>query len=210
MSKVALYNFQEGKKGEDLNLEKNIFDIEIKNEVLHKVIDAQLANRRENIANTKGRGEVRGGGAKPWKQKGTGRARHGSNRSPIWIGGGVTFGPKNNRNFNKKINKKEKAKALLMVLTDKVKNDKLIVLDDIKIDTISTKKFAASISKLPVKDKTALVVLLKKDEKILKSSANLENIKTVIISSLNIYDILNYEYLVMSKSVIENIQNNYK
>lgn len=210
MPKATVYNFKEGKKAKDLTLEKSIFNIEVKKEVLHKAINVQLSNRRENIAKTKDRSEVRGGGAKPWKQKGTGRARHGSTRSPIWIGGGVTFGPTNNRNFKRKINKKEKTKALLMALSDRANEKKIIILDDIKLDKISTKSFASKIKKLPVKDEKALLVISKKDSKITKSSANLPNIKTINISNLNIYDILNYEYLMLSKDALENMQKNYK
>lgn len=209
MPKVAMYNFQ-GKKVKDLTLEKNVFDIEIKEEVVHKAVKAQLSNRRSNIAHTKDRSEVRGGGAKPWRQKGTGRARHGSNRSPIWIGGGITFGPRNNRNFKKKINKKERVKALLMTLTAKTKEKKLFLLEDIKLDKISTKAFAEKMKKLPTKEGSTLVVLSKKNEKVLKSSANLKNIKVVNVSSLSIYDILSYEFLIMTKETIENFQKTYK
>ena len=123
---------QTGEKIKELELNAKIFGVEVKESVVHQVIVAQMANSREAIAHTKLKSEVRGGGKKPWAQKGTGRARHGSSRSPIWVGGGVTFGPRNIRNFSQKINKKMKTKALFMCLSDKVANNLLTVLDDVK------------------------------------------------------------------------------
>ncbi|NQU99169.1 MAG: 50S ribosomal protein L4, partial [Parcubacteria group bacterium] len=171
---------------------------------------AHLANRRNVVAHTKDRSEVRGGGAKPWKQKGTGRARHGSNRSPIWIGGGVTFGPSSARNFKQKINKKEKRKALLMTLSSKLSDKKLILVDEFKMEKISTKKFIKNISKLPVKDNKVLLVLDKKDDKIIKSIKNIPSAKSTNTGSLNLYDILKYDSLLMTVSAVENIEKNYK
>jgi len=209
MAKVTVYNL-EGKKVKDLELNKDIFDIEVKTEVIHKVIRAHLANRRNVVAHTKDRSEVRGGGAKPWKQKGTGRARHGSNRSPIWIGGGVTFGPSSSRNFKQKINKKEKKKALFMTLSSKVSDKKLILVDELKMKKISTKNFIKSINKLPVENENVLVVVAKKDEKVIKSSKNIPNIKSTIAGSLNLYDILKYDSLLMTVSAVESIEKIYK
>lgn len=120
---------QNGEKVKDLELNPGIFNVEVKNSVVHQVAVAQMANSRVAIAHAKTRGEVRGGGIKPWRQKGTGRARHGSIRSPLWVGGGVTFGPRKDRNFSQKVNKKMKRKALFMCLSDKVNNDLLFLLD---------------------------------------------------------------------------------
>ncbi len=209
MVKVTVYNL-EGKKVKDLELDKSIFEVEVKTEVIHKVVKAQLANRRNVVAHVKDRSEVRGGGAKPWKQKGTGRARHGSNRSPIWIGGGVTFGPSSSRNFKQKINKKEKRKALLMTLSSKVNDKKLVLVDEFKMEKISTKNFIKNISKLPIKDNKVLLVLDKKDEKVIKSVKNIPSVKSTNTGNLNIYDILKYDSLLMTVSAVESIEKNYK
>ena len=209
MAKVTVYNL-EGKKVGDLELNKDIFDIEVKEEVIHKVVVAHLSNRRNVVASTKDRSEVRGGGAKPWKQKGTGRARHGSNRSPIWIGGGVTFGPSSSRNFKKKINKKEKKKALFMTLSSKVNDKKLILVDELKMKKISTKDFIKNINKLPIKNENVLVVLAEKDEIVVKSSKNISSIKSTIAGSLNLYDILKYDSLLMTVRAVENLEKIYK
>jgi large subunit ribosomal protein L4 len=189
MAKVTVYNL-EGKKVKDLELNKDIFEVEVKEEVIHKVVKAHLA--------------------KPWKQKGTGRARHGSNRSPIWIGGGVTFGPSSSRNFKQKINKKEKKKALLMTLSSKLSDKKLIIVDEFKMEKISTKKFIKNISKLPVKDNKVLLVLDKKDDKIIKSIKNIPTAKSTNTGSLNIYDMLKYDSLLMTISAVDSIEKNYK
>jgi large subunit ribosomal protein L4 len=209
MAKVAVYNL-EGKKVKDLNLSKDIFDIEVKKEVIHKVITAHLSNRRNVVAHVKDRSEVRGGGRKPWKQKGTGRARHGSTRSPIWVGGGVTFGPSTDRNFKRKINKKEKKKALFMVLSSKVNDKKLILVDEFEMKKISTKDFMKKISKLPIKNENALVVLDKKDETVIKSTMNIPHIKSTVLSSLSLYDILKYDFLLMTVKAVEDFEKNYK
>ena len=139
---------QTGEKIKELELNAKIFGVEVKESVVHQVIVAQMANSREAIAHTKLKSEVRGGGKKPWAQKGTGRARHGSSRSPIWVGGGVTFGPRNIRNFSQKINKKMKTKALFMCLSDKVANNLLTVLDDVKIEAGKTKEIVGVIKNL--------------------------------------------------------------
>ncbi len=209
MAKVTVYNM-EGKKVKDLDLDKDIFDIEVKKEVIHKVVVAHLSNKRNVVAHVKDRSEVRGGGRKPWKQKGTGRARHGSNRSPIWVGGGVTFGPSSNINFKKKINKKERKKALFMTLSSKVNDKKLILVDELKMKKISTKEFVKSINKLPVKNENALVVLGIQDKTILKSIKNAPKMKLTTTESLNLYDILKYDSLLMTVQAVENLQNNYK
>jgi len=163
MPKVQVYNLN-GEKIREVELSASIFNIEIKPEVVQLVVVAQMANSRESIAHAKGRAEVRGGGRKPWNQKGTGRARHGSSRSPLWVGGGVTFGPTKERNFKKQVNKKVKKKALNMVLTDKVQNNNLILVEDFNIPEAKTKSLVEVLNKLPGKGKKTLLVLDKKDD----------------------------------------------
>jgi large subunit ribosomal protein L4 len=209
MPKVKIYNLKDGKK-KDIELNPDIFDVEIKDNVLHRAVECQLANSRGRYAVSRRRAEVKGGGRKPWKQKGTGRARHGSIRSPLWKGGGVVFGPNAEKNYTKKINKKEKRKALFMALTSKVKEKKFIVVDELKLEKISTKKLLESLNKLPSKDNNSLVVMPKKDEIIQKSSSNLEKVKAINISNINILDILTHDYLVLTNEAVTNFEEVYK
>jgi large subunit ribosomal protein L4 len=205
MPKVKIYNLK-GEKGKDLELNPEIFDIEVKNEVLHRACESQMANNRSIYAVSKRRAEVRGGGRKPWKQKGTGRARHGSIRSPLWKGGGVVFGPNSEVNYCKKINKKEKKKALFMALSMKLKDKKLVVVDGIKQEKISTKKFLESLSKLPVKDNKTLVIISEKDDIVQKSSANLEKVKAINLTNINILDLIAHDYLVMTEESVKKFE----
>ncbi|MBU0963783.1 50S ribosomal protein L4 [Patescibacteria group bacterium] len=207
MPKVKIYNSQ-GKPAGEVNLEPKIFNVKIKPELVQQAVRTQLANKRVAIAHTKDRSEVRGGGRKPWRQKGTGRARHGSTRSPIWSGGGVTFGPRNNRNFTLKINKKAKRQALFMVLSDKVKNKKFIVLEGLTLSAIKTKEIAKIISALPVK-KSILMLLPKSDNKIIKSAKNIPYLKTINADSLNVYDIMVHEFTVCTKDCLAVINKTY-
>jgi large subunit ribosomal protein L4 len=210
MLKVKVYNL-EGKEIDELKLDSAIFGVEINPALVHQAVVAQQANARLTLANTKTKGEVRGGGRKPWRQKGTGRARHGSRRSPIWIGGGVTFGPRTERNYSLKINKKMKRKALLMGLTDKVAEQSLIVVDKLEMPEIKTKNLVKILSKLPVKkNSSSLIVLAAKDEKILKSAQNLLKVKTILADSLNIVDVLQYQSLVIDKEGIKKLIETYK
>jgi large subunit ribosomal protein L4 len=210
MLKVKVYNLA-GKELEELKLDPEVFDVEIKPELVHQVVEIQQANARQNLAHTKGRAEVRGGGKKPWKQKGTGRARHGSSRSPIWVGGGVTFGPTKERNFSKKINKRMKRKALFMSLTDKVKENNFVVVDKIELPEIKTKDLVSIIKKLPNKDsKSNLIVLTNKDDKLTRSARNLQKTKVILADSLNVLDIIKYEYLMIDKEGVNKIIKTYK
>jgi len=193
-----------------MDLDPQVFDVEINPNLVHQVVEVQSANARQNLAHTKTKGEVRGGGRKPWRQKGTGRARHGSIRSPLWKGGGVTFGPRNERVFAKKINKKMKNKALFMTLTDKVKENKFIVVDKLELPEIKTKKMATILHKLPIKGNSALVVLAAKDEIVTTSARNLPKIKTLLADSLNVIDILKFHYLLVDKSGIAKLIKTYK
>lgn len=207
MTKEKVYN-QTGKAVGEIKLEPKIFNIEIKPELIQQAVRTQLANKRKVIAHTKDRSEVRGGGRKPWRQKGTGRARHGSIRSPIWKGGGVTFGPRKNRNYSIKMNKKARRKALLMTLSDKARGKFIVVLDKLELPEIKTKNLLKIISKLPLKKKI-LVVLPKSDQKIIKSAGNLQNIKTINANSLNVVDILGYKYLLILKDSLAIIGKTY-
>jgi len=207
MIKVKVYNL-EGKEVGEENLNPNIFNIEVKDSVVHQAIVASMANKRVAIAHAKDRSEVRGGGKKPWRQKGTGRARHGSTRSPIWIGGGVTFGPTKERNFSKKINKKVKRKALFMSLSDKVATSNLVLVDDIKLEKIKTRKMEEIINKLPL-GKKVMVIISDSDGKIIKSIRNLENAIVVRADNLNIYNIINSNSLLMPVKAVKKIEEVY-
>ncbi len=208
MPKVKVYTI-DGKEAGNLDLPSRIFDIKFNDQLVHQAAVAQAANSRKAIADTKGKGEVRGGGKKPWKQKGTGRARHGSIRAPQWKGGGVIFGPKSINNFSKKINKKMKMKALFMVLTAKLKDNEMVVVDSFKIEKISTKIIKGVLSKLPLNGKI-IIALDKKDEKFIKSSKNLPNISFVASNSLNVVDLLSNKTLLINKEGVKDIEKTYK
>lgn len=204
---VKLYNWQ-GEETGKVNLDPKVFEVEVNMGVVHQAVVTQQLNNYHPFAHTKDRSEVSGGGKKPWRQKGTGRARAGSSRSPIWIGGGVTFGPRKERNFSKKINKKMKQKALFMVLSDKVKSDSLRVIDEYKIDKIKTKEVENFLKNIKA-SKAALIVTDKKDENMLKSSKNLQKVETIKADSLNIVDVLKYKYLILNKKSLDVISKTY-
>src|SRR5680860_164229 len=168
--KIKVYN-QVAEPVKDLELSANIFGVDASQELLHQAMVAQMANSSQVLAHTKDRSEVSGGGKKPWKQKGTGRARAGSSRSPIWIGGGVTFGPTKDRNFSKKMNKKMRQKAVMMALSDKVAQSSLVVIDTLKMKEFKTKQFVAMLSSfekevLPANRRGLLLINSEKDEKV--------------------------------------------
>lgn len=200
---------QKGKEIGTTLLPKEIFEISVNPNLVHQVLVSQLANRRRVIAHTKGRGEVRGGGRKPWRQKGTGRARHGSIRSPIWRGGGVTFGPTKNRVFKKKINKKIRRKALFMVLSVKAKEKLIIVLDDLKLDKPKTKEILKVFKKIIPQKISAILALPKKDEKILRAGRNIPNFQIMEARNLNIFDLLSFKHLILTKETINVIKNTF-
>ncbi|OGY89090.1 MAG: 50S ribosomal protein L4 [Candidatus Komeilibacteria bacterium RIFCSPLOWO2_01_FULL_45_10] len=205
--KAKVYNL-EGKVLREENLPA-FFDIKIKPVLIQQVVTAQQSNARQILAHAKDRGEVSGGGKKPWRQKGTGRARHGSIRSPLWKGGGATFGPSKERNFSLKINQKAKNQALRMVLADKAARENLILVEELKLAEPKTKKLAAVLKQLPVKDQATLIVLDKKDENIVISARNLPQIMTEAAVSLNVVDLLKYQYLLMPVSAIAAIVKHY-
>ena len=193
--KYPVYN-SNGEQIKELELSARLFGRVAKPEVIHQVVVAQEANSRQVLAHTKTRAEVRGGGRKPWKQKGTGRARHGSTRSPIWVGGGVTFGPRSDRNFTLKVNKKQKQAALAMCLSDKVGSNQLVIVDQLGGNEGKTKELNKWLQSLKtkitgIKDaKKVLLVMDKKEQKLIRSAANLRGLSTIGATSLNCVDIL--------------------
>ena len=212
--KLPVYNIK-GEKVKELELDSGLFDVEIKPEVVHQVVVAQMANKRQVIANTKDKSEVRGGGRKPWRQKGTGRARHGSNRSPLWKGGGVTFGPTNERNFKKSVNKKQKRLALAMCLSDKAKEGTLVILDKLELENAKTNEIKKIIADLKGKienikeSKRVLLVSDKNDRGLIRATLNLDNVNVTMANSLNCVELLKYNSVVLPEAAIELIQKHY-
>ena len=206
MANVSVYNM-EGKEVGTIELNDAVFGVEINEHLVHMAVVQQLANNRQGTQKAKTRGEVSGGGRKPWRQKGTGHARQGSTRSPQWKGGGVVFAPVP-RDYSFKMNKKEKRAALKSVLSDKVAMSKLIVLDELKFDEIKTKKFKAVLENLKVDDK-ALVVLGEKDDVVIKSANNLPFVQTALPGTINVYDILKAGTLILTKDAVTKIEEVY-
>lgn len=199
---------QEGKEVSKIVLPETVFGVAWNANLVHDVVVTMQGNARANTAHTKDRGEVSGGGKKPWKQKGTGRARQGSIRSPQWKGGGVVFGPSSERNFSLKMNRKAKRKALSMVLTDKLMREKLIVLETIMKEPVKTKTFLAMMQKLPV-DRTTLMVLGGSDPVAVRMARNLPSVKVVTVNSLNMLDLLTYRSVVFLKDAISALEQIY-
>jgi len=217
MIKVSVYN-QEGKVVGEEKLNSEIFGMESKKEIIHQTVVSLLSNQRYPWAHTKGRSEVRGGGRKPWRQKGTGRARAGTIRSPIWRGGGITFGPSKFRSYSKKINKKLRKKVILMCLSDKVRENKMYILDKLEMPEIKTKAFFSIINKViktskkenSKKIKKVLLSLPEKDLNVIKSAKNIKGIKTISVTDLNILDLLRSDYLLTTVKGVKKIQEQYK
>ena len=205
MAKVAVYNM-EGKEVDSIELSDSIFGVEINEHLVHMAVLQQLANKRQGTQKAKTRSEVRGGGRKPWRQKGTGHARQGSTRAPQWTGGGMVFAPVP-RDYSFKLNKKEKRAALKSVLTSKVADGKFIVVDDLKLDEIKTKKFVQVLNNLKVEK--ALVVLNDMDTNVIKSAANLPTVKTAQTNELNVFDALKYDTVVATKAAVATIEEVY-
>ncbi|MDD5639985.1 MAG: 50S ribosomal protein L4 [Candidatus Pacebacteria bacterium] len=192
-----------------LGLPEEIFSVPLNTDLVHQITVSQMGNRRQSIAHTKDRSEVRGGGIKPWKQKGTGRARHGSNRSPIWVGGGITFGPRSDKVWEKVVPKKMKRKALFMVLSQKLNDNLLILTDNILIDESKTKKALEFLEKNSIKSESCLVVLPELNRNTILAFANLPKIKTIQAKDLNCLDLLSYKYLLIDKAGIEKIKETF-
>lgn len=202
MAQVEVYNF-EGEVKETMELPASIFEVKLKNGLVHNVVVGLQANERQVLAHTKTRGEIRGGGKKPWKQKGTGRARVGSIRSPLWRGGGIIFGPRNIRNFKVKINKKTKQLALKMVLSQKVAEQALILLENFDLEQPKTKKFVDILKKLPLIGKKILIIFPVEKKNFRLASQNIPNIKQINLCELNILDLLKTDTVITTKETIE-------
>ncbi len=208
--KAVLYNQKAQKLGE-FQVPKEVFGVSVKEALLNEVVRYYQALQRSLTAKTKDRSEVSGGGKKPWRQKGTGRARHGSRRSPIWIGGGVTFGPTTEKKYKFKINKKSLKKALKGVLTRKLKDEEILFLDKIEIQDGKSKSLnnilnTLSKIKKDIKNKKIILILEKKNEKVLRASRNIKNIFTIPSDSLNPYFLLKAKYIIFEKEAIKNIK----
>jgi len=204
MAKAVIYNIQ-GKESGSIELNDEVFGVKSKMSVIHQVYLALMANAREPWAHTKNKGEIRGGGKKPWKQKGTGRARHGSIRSPIWRGGGVTFGPLNIRNYKQKVNKKTKRTAVRMCLSDKVVDGKFIVLETLPTDG-KTKAIAQLRAILPGLKKTTLLVTPKNDETIQRATNNIPMLDLQTASDINVIDLLHHQYVITTKDGVKELE----
>lgn len=203
MPTVALYNMEGAKVG-DLQLSDAIFGQEVNKSVLHQVVVNYLANQRQGTQSTKTRTEVRGGGIKPWRQKGTGRARQGSIRAPQWTGGGVALGPKP-RDYRFSVNKKVKRIALKSALSSKALENSIVVVDGLKLEEIKTSKIVAMLKALNV-DTKALIVTAEKDENVYKSARNIKNVTPTYVGVMNTYEILNHDKFVVSKEAIEKME----
>ena len=207
MIKTAVYNL-EGKKVEDINLDESVFGVEKNDILLQQAYVSVEASKRKALAHTKNRSARSGSTRKPWAQKGTGRARTGSIRNPIWRKGGVTFGPTNERNYAKKINQKMAQKALKMALSDKLKEEKIIVVDSLNIEEKKTKNFDKVLTALKI-EKKVLVSLSKDEQATAKVSRNIPIVRNVFVDQLNISDILNNTFCVISKQGIEVLQSRF-
>lgn len=208
MAKVKLYNAT-GKSTGDVDLSDDLFAVEVRAGLVHEAIVAKEANGRVQYAHVKDRSEVAGTGKKPWKQKGTGRARHGSRRSPIWIGGGITFGPNPFRNFAKKINKKARRKALKMALSSKVQAETLVVIEDFSSIEGKTSQMAKLRQVLPGAGRKTLVVTTSEEASVANAAKNLPKVTPIAAHSLNVRDVVANEYIICSKAALEVITNTF-
>ena len=206
MPKVDVYDMQ-GKKVSDVELNANVFGIEPNEAVVHSVLVNYLANQRQGTQSTKTRAEVRGGGRKPWRQKGTGRARQGSIRAPQWIKGGIALGPKP-RSYSYKVNKKEKQLAIRSLLSSKVLENELTVVEKLEMKEAKTKEMVKTLSNLKVEGKT-LIMIPEKNEIIQKSARNVEDVRTISVSTINVFDLLKYKNLVVTVDTVKKLEEVY-
>ena len=205
MAEVSVYNM-EGKEVGKMDLNDAVFGVEVNEHLVHLAVVQTLANKRQGTQKAKTRSEVRGGGRKPWRQKGTGHARQGSIRAPQWKGGGVVFAPAP-RDYSFKMNKKEKRAALKSALTSRVQENKLIVIDELKFDEIKTKNFKAVMDNLKVAK--AYVVLNSNDEKVVMSARNLPNVQTALTNTINVYDVMKGGTVILTKDAVKTIEEVY-
>ena len=206
MPKVDVYSV-DGKKLKSMELNEAVFGIEPNEAVVHSVLVNYLANQRQGTQSTKTRAEVRGGGRKPWRQKGTGRARQGSIRAPQWIKGGIALGPKP-RSYKYRVNRKEKQLAIRSLLSSKVLENTLVVVDKFDFTEIKTKQVATAMKNLNVEGKT-LIMIPEKNEVIQKSARNLENVRTVSVATINVFDLLKYKNLVVTVDTVKKLEEVY-
>ena len=206
MPKVDVYDMQ-GKKVSDVELNANVFGIEPNEAVVHSVLVNYLANQRQGTQSTKTRAEVRGGGRKPWRQKGTGRARQGSIRAPQWIKGGIALGPKP-RSYTYKVNKKERQLAIRSLLSSKVLENELTVVEKLEMKEAKTKEMVKTLSNLKVEGKT-LIIVADKNENVYLSSRNIEGVKAITLNMINVYDLLQYNKLVLPLETVKKLEEVY-
>jgi large subunit ribosomal protein L4 len=205
--KVDLYT-QKGEKKGQVELKKEYFEVPYNEDLIHQALIRQHANARSTVAHTKTRGEIRGGGRKPFRQKGTGSARQGSRRNPHFRGGGVVFGPRNTRNFSVDMPKKQRRKALFSALSAKASEKAIFALENYESEGIKTKLFAEMVGKLPI-ERNALFVIAEKNPVIQKSSANIQNVKTILVNYLNIADLQKYRNVVFLKDAIAKMEEHF-
>ena len=206
MPKVDVYDIK-GKKVSDITLKEEVFGIEPNEAIVHTVLVNYLANQRQGTQSTKTRSEVRGGGRKPWRQKGTGRARQGSIRAPQWIKGGIALGPKP-RSYKYRVNKKEKRLAIKSLLSSKVLEENLIVVDKFNFKEIKTKQMADAMKNLKVAEK-ALIILEDKNEIVQKSARNLSDVRTLSVATINVFDLLKYKKLILTQDAVKKLEEVY-
>ncbi len=207
MATVKVYNL-EGKEAEELKLSDSVFGLPANDDLVHQVYVSLMGNKRQVLAHTKYRGERAGSGIKPWRQKGTGRARVGSLRTPTWRGGGVAFGPTKNRNFKKKINKKMNAKAIAIVLSGKLKDKEIIILDKLELASRKTKEMAAALKKFKLKG-SILLSFGGKEKDLMRLSRNLPKVKNIATDQLNVSAMLDNKNLIMSKESVKYLEKKY-
>ena len=206
MPKIDVYNMQ-GKKGSDVELSEAVFGIEPNENIVHSALVNYLANQRQGTQSTKTRAEVSGGGRKPWRKKGTGRARQGSIRAPQWIKGGIALGPKP-RSYSYRINKKEKQLAIRSLLSAKVLDNELTVVDKLEVEEAKTKVMAKALTDLKVEGK-ALIILADRNDNVLRSSRNIEGVKTIELNTINVFDLLNCNKLVLPLDTVKKLEEVY-
>ncbi|MBU5678127.1 50S ribosomal protein L4 [Alkaliphilus sp. MSJ-5] len=206
MPKVAIYNVS-GQQVSEIELNDSVFGVEVNEHAMYEVVKNQLANKRQGTQSAKTRAEVRGGGRKPWKQKGTGRARVGSIRSPLWVGGGTVFAPKP-RDYSYTIPKKVRRLAMKSALTSKVNSNEIIVLDELSLETPKTKEMVNILKNLNV-DKKALIVMSEKSEAVIKSAQNIPGVQTALVNTINVYDILKYDKFIITKDAVQKVEEVY-
>jgi large subunit ribosomal protein L4 len=206
MPKIDVYDV-DGKKVKSMELKEEVFGIKPNEAVVHSVLLNYLANQRQGTQSTKTRSEVRGGGRKPWRQKGTGRARQGSIRAPQWIKGGIALGPKP-RSYKYRVNKKEKQLAIRSILSSKVLENSLVVVDKFDFSEIKTKQVVSAMNNLKIEGKT-LIMIPEKNENVQKSARNIEGVRTISVSTINVFDLLKYKNLVLTVDTVKKLEEVY-